>query len=146
MTKISGPTFFLKRVFPAFWFGLLALLVIVNLDGRTPVTFLIPLMALGGFGFVAFRNLVWDLADEVYDAGDHLVFRKGSQEQRVNLSEIVNIGYAAMSAPKRVTIYVRSGGPIGKELVFTPRTRLGWFLKSPIVSDLIERVDHARRA
>jgi len=44
--------------------------------------------------------MVWDLADEVFDKGNELIFRKGGKEQRGNLREIINIDYAHMSSPE----------------------------------------------
>ncbi len=96
------------------------------------------------FGFALFRKMVWDLADEVYDRGDALIFRKSGKEQQVNLSEIINIDYTHMSSPERVVIHVRTEGPIGKELAFNLPMRFNPFSKDPLVRELIERVDNAK--
>ena len=146
MKKISGSTVYYKILFPAFWFGFLALFVVVSVIAKAPLLFFVVPIVMAAFGLFLFRRLVWDLADEVYDAGDYLVFRKGSLEQTVGLTEIINIGYSQMSSPERVTIHVRSDGPIGKELVFVPPMRLHWLGRAPIVSELIDRVDQARHA
>lgn len=96
------------------------------------------------FGFFIFKKLLWDLADEVYDEGESLLFHKGGKEQRVHLKDIINISYAQMSSPERVILQVRSEGDIGKELVFNPPMRFNPFSKNPIITELIERVDRAR--
>ena len=96
-------------------------------------------------GYGLFKKLVWDLADEVFDAGDRLIFRKGGLEQTVRLEEITNIDYAQFHSPERITIHVRSPGLLGKELVFNPPMRSNPFSKCPLVADLIDRVDRTRR-
>ena len=147
MTKISGATSYHKRVFPALWFGFLVVFLFISILTKAPLLFLAGPVAMAVFGFVLFRRLVWDLADEVYDAGDHLVFRKGGLEQIVRLDEIVNIDSMQMSSPERISVLLRSPGPIGEELVFTPKAMgFRWTRKNPIATDLIERVDRARSA
>jgi len=147
MTKISGSTFYFKKLFPAIWFGFLAFFLVAAVPaagGEAPFFVIVP-VAMAIFGYFLFKKLVWDLADEVYDAGDRLIFRKGGREQVVRLEEITNIDYAQFHSPERITIHVRSPGALGKELVFNPPLRGNPFSKCPLVSDLIERVDKARR-
>ncbi len=149
MKKISGSTFYFKKLFPTFWFGFLGFFLVVSFfvsDGNEEsIPFLIVPAMMGVFGFFLFKKLVWDLADEVYDHGDSLEFRKGGRIQRVNLTDIVNIDYAGMRSPERVVIHTRTEGPIGKELAFCPPMRFFTFSKNPLVLELIERVDAARR-
>ena len=100
------------------------------------------------FGWVIMRRLVLDLADEVYDEGDALRVRFGTAEDRIALENITNISYAGLTNPPRVTLTLRDPGRFGKEVTFSPIQRLfGPLLRTtnPIVSDLIERVDAARR-
>ena len=106
--------------------------------------FLVVPVFMAVFGFALFKKMVWDLADEVFDEGEYLLFRKGDKEQKVHLKDIINISYAQMSSPERVVLQVRSEGALGKELVFTPPMRFTPFSKSPIIAELIERVDRAR--
>lgn len=147
MKKISGSTFYFKKLFPSVWFGFLAFFVINGassgvMSGSFMFVVVPALMAV--FGFIFFKKLLWDLADEVYGEGDSLLFRKGSKEQRVFLKDIVNIRHAPMQSPERVVIQVRSGGAIGKELVFNPPMRLNIFSENTLVSDFINRVDRAK--
>ena len=85
-----------------------------------------------------FRKMVWDLADEVYDHGESLEFRKGTKTQRILLKEIINIDYSHMSSPERVVIHTRNEGAIGKELAFSLPMRFNPFSKKPLVRQLIE--------
>lgn len=144
----------MKRVFPVFWFGIIALILTLGLtaaghSARAAPTFLfvIPVFLLA-LGWLIMRRLVFDLADEVYDEGDALRVRFGAQEERIALTNIINISYAGLTNPPRVTLMLRDPGRFGKEVTFSPIQRLfGPLLRTsnPIVSDLIERVDAARR-
>jgi hypothetical protein len=91
-----------------------------------------------------FKKMVWDLADEVYDHGSLLEFRRGNKVQRVQFKEIINIDYNHMSSPERVVVHIKEEGPLGKELAFSLPMRLNPFSKPPYVRKLIERVDEAR--
>jgi hypothetical protein len=131
MQRISSrSTFFTKRVFPVIWFGFLVFFVAVTLVNK-------PARGL---------PVVFDLADEVLDAGDALIVRFGSEQERIPLSEIINVSYVYMTNPPRVTLTLRTLCQFGKEVSFSPPTRFLPFAKSPIVADLIERADAARRA
>lgn len=147
MKKISGSTFYFKKLFPSVWFGFLAFFVIAAAaSGAMSESFLFAVVPIfmAVFGFIFFKKLLWDLADEVYDNGDSLLFRKGNKEQRVFLKDIVNISYTQMQSPERVVIQVRENGEIGKELVFNPPIRFNVFSQNPIVSELINRADRAK--
>ncbi|RUO33089.1 hypothetical protein [Aliidiomarina soli] len=100
-----------------------------------------PLMLV--FGYRAFKKAYGDLV-QAYDEGDSLVFYKKGKRQRVKLEDIINISYEHMTNPERVTIHARSSGPLGKELAFCPLNKWFPFTQSPIVADLIKRVDQAR--
>lgn len=146
-------TLFYKRVFPVIWLGFMVLVVSLMLATRrrgqgVPLPALIvPLFALGIAWFVL-RRLVSDLADEVWDEGDALRVRFGPDEERIALADIVNIGYTTMINPARVTLTLRNPGRFGKEVTFSP-VQQGFLApllrRNPLVTDLIERVDAARR-
>jgi len=152
MRRISSRiTFFNKRVFPVIWFGFVALAFLAPLLGRKnkggPLAgFLFVPIIMAAFGYFIMKKLVFDLADEVFDDGNTLVVRFGSEEERIPLSEIMNISYTNMSNPSRVTLTLRTPGRFGKEVSFSPPQSFVPFAKSPIVADLIERADAARRA
>lgn len=151
----SRNTFFMKRIFPLLWFGLIAVFVILALSasahakrGTPPAVFFIVPVIMVMVGYAVMRRLVFDLADEVYDEGDALRVRFGSDEERIPLNNIINISYAGLTNPPRVTLTLRSAGRFGREVSFSPpQTFFGPLLRSgnPIVTDLIERVDTARR-
>ncbi len=146
MQRISKTSFILKWVFPTFWFGILGLFALFALTTE-PTHFMTVLMpiAMMVFGFVIIKKFVWDLADEVLDGGDHLLVRKGDLEQKIYLSDIVNIEHIGMSSPPRVTIMWRTPGPLGTEVAFTAPVSFNPFKRPKLVRELIERVDRTRR-
>jgi hypothetical protein len=145
-------TFFYKRIFPVFWFGFCIFFLLISavplFFGRAqngpPFPFLIVPLTMMGFGYFVMKKLVFDLVDEVWDDGETLVIRKGGQEERVALTDIKNIGYSLMNPP-RVTLSVRQPTTFGEQIAFMPPVYLVPFSKSPIIDDLIDRVDQARQ-
>lgn len=152
MQQISSQwTFCSKRIFPLIWFGFLGvmeavLLLTRNARGGTPLfAFLFPVfMAL--VGIFVMKKLVWDLADQVWDDGDSLVVRFGSEQERIALADIVNVSYSNMTSPARVTLTLRAAGRFGSEVSFAAPVTLVPFGRSQAILDLIQRVDAARRA
>ena len=147
MKKISGSTFYFKIFFPTVWFGFLGVFLFEGLTSgaisNDPMFLVVPVfMAI--IGYFMMGKLVWDLADEVYDEREALLFRKGGKEQRVFLRDVVNVRHTQLNSPERITLNVRSGGEIGSELVFCPPLRLIPFGRNPLVVELIERIDRAR--
>ena len=151
MKKISGTVVFQKRIFPAIWFGFLAMAVTSGLrDGkfvepeRWPFLFMPILMTV--FGFFLFKKLVWDLMDEVHDCGDSLRVRRGGDEETIPLKNIMNVSASTMVNPQRITLRLSTPGRFGNEVTFSPPARFSFnpFTQHPIVDELIVRVDRAR--
>jgi len=142
----SKTTFWYKRLFPVFWFGIMAVIIIVMLSakGGPPLPVILFPLAMGAFGYFLMKKLIFDLADEVWDAGDELIVRNKGREEHIPLSDIVNVSYSGFTSPARVTLTLREGGRPGREVSFCPPARLFKLLKNPIVSDLIERIDKSR--
>ena len=152
MRRISSQqTFFLKRVFPAIWFGALGAICVGMLaefaSGRfqAPAFILLPPIAMIVFGYLIFRNLVFDLADLVIDAGDSLLVTRGKETVRVALTEIVNVDASPFSGPPRIVLTLRT--PAGRKIAFAPKRpfTLNPFASIPIADELVERVERARR-
>lgn len=149
----SRNIFFQKRVLPVLLLGVLAAAVLAPLmltrgSPKAPPwpVFLMPL-GLGVIFYVVLRRLVFDLADEVVDEGDALRVRFGQDEERIPLAEIINVSYAGITNPPRITLTLRTAGRFGREVSFSPQQGFlsPLFRPNPLVSDLIERVDAARR-
>ena len=146
MRRISSDwTFFYKRVFPVLWFGFLAVFVGIGVVNGQGLFIVIVPIAMIGFGYFIMQKLVFDLVDEVCDDGDALVVKNRGQEQRIALADIKNVNYSPFVSPPRVTLSLRRPTVFGDQITFCAPVRLLPFSPSPVIADLIERVDHARR-
>jgi hypothetical protein len=151
-TKISSDrTFFIKRVFPLIWFGFLVIFTTVVLTGAITgksefniMMLIVPIM-MAAIGFFVFKHLCFDLADEVYDCGEYLLVKKGNYEDKINISDIINISYNHLQNPPKASLRLRNESKLGQEISFSPTVKLMSFKKNPIIEDLILRVDRARR-
>ena len=146
MRRISSYwTFFYKRVFPVLWFGFLVLFVGIGVVNGQGLFIVIVPIAMIGFGYFIMQKLVFDLVDEVCDDGDALVVKNRGQEQRIALADIKNVNYSPFVNPPLVTLSLRRPTVFGDQITFCAPVRLLPFSPSPVIADLIERVDHARR-
>lgn len=144
MKRIARTPFFLKWVFPIIWFGILALGAFRILNrAQTDIALVLIPVGIAVVGFVVMRRFIWSLADEVLDSGEFLLVRKGDLEQKIYLSDIVNIDYMRLTSPPRVTILCRTPGPLGTEVAFIAPITFNPFKKPRLIQDLIERVDRA---
>jgi hypothetical protein len=91
------------------------------------------------------KYLIFDLVDEVWDGGSELVVKNKGMEDRILLSDIMNISSTVLVSPPRVTLTLRRPSIFGNEITFSPPISLVPFSKSPIVDELIQRVDATRR-
>jgi hypothetical protein len=152
VTQISSRmTFFYKRVFPIFWFGFLTLFMIgpatiawSNGEAPQPMMFVVPIFMMV-FGYFIMKKMVFGLVDQVFDVGDALLVKNGSQQEQIPLADITNISYAQMMNPPQVTLSLRQPTSFGEKVTFCAPTRLVPFASSPVIDDLIKRVDAARR-
>jgi len=145
----SGMTRFNKKVFPVFWFGFLAVFVVGGtLAGglRTEPMFLLVPGVMAVFGFFLMKKLVWDLVDAVFDYGDYLLVKNKGTEDRIMLSDIMNVSSSTLMNPPRVTLKLVRASKFGREIAFSPATKftLNPFAKNEIAEDLIDRAYRAR--
>jgi hypothetical protein len=142
-------THFYKRTYPIIWFGSLAAMIVgliwttgTDANDRTIVG---PIF-IAVIGYVLMRFFVFDLVDEVWDAGDYFIFKNNGVEEMVRLDNIINVSSSTFINPPRVTLSLRTPSRLGKKITFTPP---GWMtpfnaFKNPIVDELIDRADRAR--
>lgn len=151
MKKISsGSTAFYKKVFPLVWFGFLAFFVLTSLlagsvqDGQWLFIIMPCFMAL--IGFFVMKKLIWDLVDEVQDCGDYLLVRNGDDEDKIPLSNIMNVSASTNTNPPRITLRLVKPGRFGPEVSFSPPLKfsLNPFARNAVAEDLMVRVDQAR--
>jgi hypothetical protein len=143
-------TFFYKKVFPVFWFGFLTLFMIGPTavawsSGRAPqpMFFIMPIIMMV-VGYAIMKKMVFNLVDQVFDVGDALLVKNGAQQEQIPLGDITNISYAQMMNPPQVTLSLRQPTSFGDKVTFCAPTRLIPFATSPVIDDLIKRVDAAR--
>lgn len=151
MKKISsGSTVFYKKVFPLIWFGFLGVFVVsilfegVAQEGQW--MFLITPIIMAVIGFFVMKKLIWNLVDEVQDCGDYLLIRNGSDEERLPLSNIMNVSASTNTNPPRITLRLVRPGRFGTEVSFSPPHKFSFnpFAKNAVAEDLMVRVDQAR--
>jgi hypothetical protein len=153
MKKISsGTTFLYKWAFPIFWFGFLAVFAFQALSSgagsKNPMFLLMPVF-MAVVGYFMMKKMVWVLADEVYDCGSFLLVKNRGKEERIELSNVMNVSATTMMNPPQITL--RLSRPLsdgGNEVTFSPPMgffRFNPFSKSEVAEDLIVRVDRARR-
>jgi len=145
----SKSTVISKKVFPILWFGFLAVFLGTALFGIPrqieAIPFLIAPLIMGVVGYVVMRKMLFNLVDEVWDAGDFLVVRNRGEETTIRLEEIVNVSYTTFSNPSRAILRLRQAGRFGQEIPFIPVNK-GWaFSKNAMIDQLIDRIDAARR-
>jgi hypothetical protein len=150
MTKISsGYTALHKILFPLIWFGFIAFFIIAVLTSDAPeadpMLLVIP-VALAVFGYFFFKHLLWDLADEVFDCGDYLLVRNRGAEEKVPLTNILNVNATTLMNPPRITLRLVEPGRLGAEVTFSPARgiSLNPFARDAVAEDLMVRVHRAK--
>jgi hypothetical protein len=143
----SSTTFFYKRIFPILWFGILGVTLLVALkDGAEGLPSVLLPLGMMAFGYLIMRLLIFDMLDQVLDDGDALVLKNGGKEERIALSDIDSVSYSTFVSPPRVVLALRRPTIFGDKVAFgAPLTGLP-LIKSEVVTDLIARVEKARRS
>jgi hypothetical protein len=152
MRRLSSKlTFFNKRVFPTIWFGFLGMFLVVGLFGSksktVPLPFLIVPIFMAVLGYFTMKKLFFDLADEVWENGDHLVVKNKGVEERIAFTEIKHLNYSGASNPQRITLTLHVPNRLGSEISFSPIQTgfLSMLTKNKIATELIDKVDRARQ-
>jgi len=136
-----------KRFLPLLWFGFLAFIASAMIaEGGPRVEFLVIPVVLGLVGYLLMRRFVFDLVDEVWDAGDTLIVKNDNQEEHIALSEIASIAHSPSFSPPRVTLTLNVPSRFGDKISFSPLTGFSPFGKSKIATELTERLEAKRRA
>lgn len=152
----SHSTYFYKRVFPVFWYGFIAMVVFVMWShaARTAPsseigTWLLPPVVMTLVGLFVCKRLIFDLVDEVWLDGDHLLVKNRGDAVKVALDNVMTVSSSMMTNPPRVSLTLRAeSSRLGKAVVFMPsgpRGFLSAFRPSPIATQLIGCVNAVRR-
>jgi hypothetical protein len=153
MRRVSSRmTFFYKRVFPVFWFGFLVLFICIPFlagpvkgSPNPPISFLLMPVFMMVVGYFFMKKLVFDLVDEVWEDGDALVVRNRGEEERVVFRDVKNVNYSSYVNPPRVTLSLRRSTVFGDQITFGAPIRFIPFSTSPVIDELIDRIDAARQ-
>ena len=139
----------MKRGIPILWLitSIATFTILFLTMGEGSGDRLIVYLAMGASVIIAgliYKIAIADLADEVIDHGDHLIFRKGNLKQTVELRDIINIRRARTTKNDKVILTVQSSGPIGNRLAFLAEYRVIRFTEHPIVTELRQRMEDAK--
>src|SRR3979411_2829790 len=125
MRRISSrSTFVYKGIFPLLLFGIVSLFIAFVILGplrsgqSPPLPVLIVRGLAAAFIYFVMKKLIFDLVDEVLDAGDALIVRNRGQEDRIAFSDIVDVNYTPRVSPPRVTLSLRRASVFGAEVTF----------------------------
>ena len=147
MQRISSRmTFFYKRIFPLMMVGFLLLFIATPIaSGRFPTfPFILFPLIMVAIGYFVMDRLIWDMVDEVWEAGDALIVRNKRQEDRIPLAAVMNVNYSPFINPPRVTLKLRTPSAFGDTVTFCAPVRFMPFSDIPMVDELIRRIDAAR--
>ena len=99
-------------------------------------------------GALILRVTLWRLADEVLDASDSLVARRGKVEDVIPLVQISTVKMTTEGRLPRITLNLIKPSKLGDQIVFVPNNTFSvsapW--KNPVAEDLMARVAAAHRA
>lgn len=146
----SNWTFWYKRAFPVFWFRFLALwsigavISMFHNSGFPPVVLLGPLF-MAFFGFFLMKILVFDLVDSAWDDETAIVIRNSGSEDRIPISNVINISHSSFTNPPRIILTLREPCQFGSEITFSPPTNWTFWKTHPVAADLIRRIDQQKQ-
>jgi len=149
MKRISSKqTFYVKKILPVILFAVAfaPMLVVYSETGSFHPGTVAPAILIAIFLAFIYPKLVWGLADEVYDGGDYLLVKRGDLEDRVALSDVMNVSASMMVNPPRITLRLARPSKFGNEVMFSPirPATLNPFARNAVADDLIVRADAAR--
>ena len=137
MTKISAKSmYFIKKLFPLLWFGVLGFFAVTILVvDRSEAFMLVVPCVMAVLGYYVMKVLIWALVDEVYDCGDSLLIKNGGREEMIPLSNIMNVSAITLMNPQRITLRLVRPGKFGSEVSFSPATsfKLNPFAKTQLL-------------
>lgn len=86
-----------------------------------------------------------DLADEVYDGGDHLVVKRGGRTDKIPLANLRMVECTRNSSPEVMTLHFVRSTAFGRKIAFSPAGgRLNPLREHPLVENLMNRAHAAR--
>jgi hypothetical protein len=150
MKTISKPLIFVRYVVPFIVLIFITVGMIASIktgEYRKSIIVVIVPILMTILTFYVFKKFVWDLVDEVVDNGEAISVCKGDVTIDIKITDIINVSYAMMQNPPRVTLKLGIETVLGREISFCP-DEPGFALirtKSVIAEDLIQRIELARQ-
>jgi predicted membrane metal-binding protein len=140
--------FIAKKVLPTILIGSAVsgfAVMLLCRDVRTSPWFLIIIAFLLLLGLLVWKTAS-QYADAVIDAGDHLVIRRGRVEDRVQLSDIVEVRGRGPAKRSDIALHLRKPGKFGREVLFLAALGSRNFASAPndAVENLRRRVGRAK--
>lgn len=130
-----------KRLFPLWAVAHVVLVAVLVLSGTwrpsTPLLSAVIIVTIVGDILIGLRLM--GQADQVIDAGDHLLITRNDQEVRVALRDVTKVSPSFWG----VTLHVPESEPFGSTITFSPPRALG---RGAVVMSLRSRIQAARRA
>jgi hypothetical protein len=150
MERISSRlTFMFKWAFPLAWVGgflfFFSDAITTGAVKQEPMLLLFAAVMFA-VGILITKQLVWDLADSVYDHGSYLVVRRYGKEATIPLSNVMNVSSNTFTNPPRVTLRLIEPCELGANVSFSPKVPFLFipFAKNAVAEGLIERTFRAR--
>jgi len=137
---LSAPIAWTRFGTPALFLILLVILAVAgtraDLNAYLLRGILLVLAVLG----VVVSRFVLQLADQVVDAGDHLIIRRRGQEWLVPWDRVVSVDESHNRLAEFITLHIGPNPP-GPSLTFCPPFRWSWFpaFPSPVAAHIRER-------
>lgn len=150
MNTISSQwTWWTKTFTPLFAFiGVPAMLLLPKDEDFGGVKGYLAIGALFVGAVVCWLWFVIDLADEVQDCGDWLLVRRGGTDEKVMLTNIMEVKDSGRGDSPRIVLRLLVPGKFGRRIAFMPKQDVGWsfnpFAKTEVGENLIARVEQAR--
>lgn len=139
----SRATLYFKWVAPTVWLLWVAAIAVSSawFNGLWGMLIVCGAMALVA-GFV-FGMESWRLADEVHDAGDVLIVRKGRRKLRVPLRSIVQVDCSRLGRPTTLTLWLEVPDAFAQRIVFVPNGPAPLlFGRHRLAEQLLSRIRH----
>jgi len=148
-TISSSWTWWTKKFTPLFAFiGVPLLLFLPKDEDFSGVKGYLSIAALFVVAVACWLWFVIDLADEVVDQGDSLLVRRGDVEEKVPLTNIMEVKDSGRGDSPRIVLRLIVPGKFGRRIAFMPKQDVGWsfnpFAKTEVGENLIARVEQAR--
>jgi hypothetical protein len=144
MRQISSKmTWWHKKALPSLFFGIIVLVsvqfVAAVINGSVPGEVLWIPLGMTVFGLLMMGWLVFPLMDEVWIDGDDLIVRNWGEEERVPITQIIDVKSSFLTSPESIGITLEPPSRFGKWIRFAAPFRTFPFGTHPLARELADR-------